>query len=307
MEWARSIGKETSSTSFGIGALKKDDKLITTVYPAKYPDKIWSLLFTLGLSDKVFLNIDRIDRSLGEVIIALDLLNIRNGCIHIDPSLDVSLVGAVIKDTVVDNYEDFDPEPAMFREVLMELEPRECSGPASLMIDQAFHVKGVGCVALGFVSDGSIRKHQELITMPGGKKTIIRSIQIHDKDQMDAPAGARVGLALKNIDPEDLPRGCILVPPETEIDALETLKGRFNVAKLWKDEIEEGSRFHLWNSLQFIPVQLRNVNILENEGTRILECDLDLENRAWSRKGNKLGLAFLDSNSFRLFAAGESI
>jgi selenocysteine-specific translation elongation factor len=281
--------------------------LITTVYPSKYPEKIWSLLFSVAFSDRVYLNIDRIDRTLGETIIALDLLGIKNGSIHIDPQLDTSLIQAVIKDTVVEGYSEFDPEPAVFREELLALDPRTASGPSNLLIDQAFNVKGVGCVALGFVTCGEIKKYQELMTRPGGKKTIIRSIQIHDKDHAQAPAGARVGIALKNIDPEDLPRGCLLAPQEEDIQSADTIRGRFTIAKLWKDEITEGSRFHLWNSLQFIPVQLGNVKILENDAHKVLECDLELETRAWSRKGDRLGLAFLDSSSFRLFAVGESI
>jgi selenocysteine-specific translation elongation factor len=307
VDWTRSIGKETSSTSFGVGALKKDDMIVTTVYPSKYPEKIRSLLFALSLSDRVYLNIKTVDRHLGETIIALDLIGKKNGLIHVDPLVDRSMLDSIIKGTVVEGYSDFDPEPSTFREDLLGSEPMDHSGPINLMIDQAFNVKGVGCVALGFVTSGMIVKHQELLTRPWMKRTIIRSIQIHDRDQSEAPAGARVGLALKNIEPDDLPRGALLAPEDVEVEAVDSIKGRFRISSLWKDDISEGSRFHLWNSLQFVPVQLRNVRTIMEGQERYLECDLDLETRGWLQKGDRFGLAFLDSKSFRLFAAGESI
>jgi selenocysteine-specific translation elongation factor len=234
-------------------------------------------------------------------------MDIKNGRIHIDPELDVNLVEAVIKNTVVEGYGEFDPDPAILREELLGSVPDDPSGNPKLVIDQSFNVKGIGCVALGIVTSGMIRKHQELITKPGGKRTIIRSIQIHDKDHSEAPSGARVGLALKSINPEDLPRGSILVPDESGVEAVDSVKARFTIARLWKMEIIEGSRFHLWNSLQFIPVQLENINIVDEDDRRVLHCDLKLETRAWSASGERLGLAFLDSGSFRLFAVGESI
>jgi selenocysteine-specific translation elongation factor len=307
LEWARSIGKETSSTSFGIGALKKDDKVITTVYPSKYPEKIWSLLFSLSLSDRIYLNIQSIDRDLGETIIALDLLKKTKGHLHIDPMVDLGMLDTIIKGTVVEGYARFDPDPAVFREELLDLEERDHEGPGHLVLDQSFNVKGVGTVALGFVTRGRIKKHMELLTNPWDKRTIIRSIQIHDRDQVDAPAGSRVGLALKNIEPDDLPRGSLLTSSEVEVKAVDEFRGRFSISRYYKDDIVEGSRFHLWNSLQFIPVQLKNIQFKDQGEERVMECDIELENRGWLRPDDRIGLAFLDSKSFRLFAAGESI
>jgi selenocysteine-specific translation elongation factor len=307
LDWARSIGKETSSTSFGIGVIKHDDIVVTTIYPSKYPEKIWSLLFSLSLSDQVYLNIEKIDKDLGETIIALDLLDKKNGHINIDPLVDISVLSSIIKGTVVENYRQFDPDPAIFREKLLGTDPLDHSGVTKLIIDQSFNVKGVGCVSLGFVMGGTAKKHQELITRPWEKRTIIRSIQVHDKDHVEAPAGARVGLAMKNIDPDDLPRGCLLAPAEVDVMGVDSFKGSFRISRFWKDDIPEGSRFHLSNSLQFIPVQLKDVKISEKDGERFLECNVEMENRGWLLKESKLGLAFLDSRSFRLFAAGETI
>ncbi|MGA1793902.1 MAG: EF-Tu/IF-2/RF-3 family GTPase [Thermoplasmatota archaeon] len=305
-DWARSVGKETSSTSFGIGALKKDDRVVTMVYPSKYPEKIWSLLFPISLSESVYLNIVRIDRELGETIIALDLVQKNVGNIHVGPLVDISLLGTIIKDTVVENYQNFDPDPALFRETLFEVPIPMVQDGCDVVIDQAFNVKGVGCVALGFVTRGAVRKHQNLAVYPARKRTIVRSIQVHDRDHEEAPTGARVGLALKNIEPEDLPRGSLLTSSDEGLVSSDHHSGRFRVSKYWKEEIPEGARFHLWNSLQFVPVQLRNID-QGGPGEREIICDLQLDGQLWVKKGDRLGLSFLDSKSFRLFAAGESI
>ncbi|MGA1819581.1 MAG: EF-Tu/IF-2/RF-3 family GTPase [Thermoplasmatota archaeon] len=305
-EWTRSVGKETSSTSFGIGALRKDERMITTVYPSKYPEKIWSLLFPLSLSDRIYLNIDRIDRELGETIIALDLMRKKTGSIHVDPLVDRSSLGSIVRGTVIEGYDGFDPSPSTFREDLFELPPPAFREGCDVVVDQAFNVKGVGCVVLGFVTRGAVTRHQNLSVYPARKRTIVRSIQVHDRDHDNAPAGARVGLALKNIEPDDLPRGSLLTSAEEGLLSSDRLSGRFRISKYWKEEIPEGARFHLWNSLQFVPVQLRNID-QGGPGEREISCDLYLDGQIWARKGDMLGLSFLDSKSFRLFAAGESI
>ncbi|MCK7520919.1 MAG: EF-Tu/IF-2/RF-3 family GTPase [Ignavibacteriales bacterium] len=57
---------------------------------------------------------------------------------------------------------------------------------------------------------GSIKKHDTLKVLPTEKTAQIRSIQKHDDDADYAITGDRVGLALKNIESEDLDRGFVL-------------------------------------------------------------------------------------------------
>jgi selenocysteine-specific translation elongation factor len=299
-EWARSIGKETSDTSFRVSALKKDDRIATVLHPSKYPEKIWSLLFPLALTDRVLMNVDRIGRELGETIIALDLINKKNGSLHVSERVDRTRFDALIKDTAIENWGEMDPDPNILREQILETENRWPEKPDAVVIDQAFPVKGVGTVALGFVISGNVKKHQELISFPNEKRTQIRSIQIHDKDHTEAPAGARVGLALKNIDPEDLPRGCVLSNEEGGIQKKETLDLDLKVSKFWKDELKEGANMHLWSSLQFVPVTIERM-IGENK------VKVRPESPVWSSPSSRFGLAHLDSKTFRLFAAGETI
>jgi selenocysteine-specific translation elongation factor len=307
LDWARSIGKETSNTSFGIGALKRDDRIVTTLYPSKYPDKIWSLLFPLSLSDTVFLNISKIDKELGEIIIALDLAGKTKGHVHVDPMVDRSILSKIVKGTVVEEYTEFDPDPPILREKLFSMPLGERQTGTMVLVDQSFSVKGVGTVVLGFVTNGEVRKHQELFAQPKGKRTQIRSIQVHDKDQESSPAGSRVGLALKNIDPDDLPRGTALVSDSLEIEISEHLTARVRISNYWKEKVEKGDRYHLWTSLQFIPVLIKEVRSPSGEPEGHITIDMEAESRIWFRRGLNVGLSFLDSRSFRLFAVGEII
>ncbi len=307
-DWTSSFGKETSNTSFGIRALKKDDHIISVLNPSKYPEKLWSLLFTLSLTDRVLLNVQKIDKDLGETMIAIDLAGIRNGMLHIGEMVDRARFAALIEGTVIAGWEEMDPDPSLLREKLFDLKNEWPMEIPLVVIDQAFPVKGVGTVALGFVTGGSISKHQELFTFPGNKRIQIRSIQIHDKDHNEAPAGARVGLALKNIDHEDLPRGCVLSTKDGGLVKVDSVKIRFTLSPYWKDPIEKGMKLHLWSSLQFLPVTIGEIiEEREIDGKKNITLEAVPESQIWIGPSSRFGLAFLDSKSFRLFAVGETI
>jgi len=303
-DWTSSVGKRTSETSFSTFNLKRDDSIVSLLEPSKFPEKIWSLLFCLYLADEVFLLIDRIDRDLGEVLISLDLAEKHNGRKGISDGLEPTLVNAILKDNPVERYPEFDPDPGVLREYLHGLTVRDPSGPSRIAVDQSFNVKGVGCVVLGFVVSGSVHRHQEVIVHPGGKRTVVRSIQIHDRDHESAPNGARVGLALKNIDPEDIPRGSMLASTDDDVMASTVLHATMRTSRLWKEGLRPGARMHLWSGLQFEPCTVK-----EAAGTGPHTYDLTVETDApvWSIEGGAIGLVHLDSKSFRLIASGKTI
>ncbi|MGA1822458.1 MAG: EF-Tu/IF-2/RF-3 family GTPase [Thermoplasmatota archaeon] len=305
-EWVDSVGKKTTETIFSVHNLKRDDRIVSIISPSKYPEKIGSLLFTLYLADRVYLKIDSIDRDLGEILIALDLMDKGAGFKSIDDPTVRYRFDRIAGETAAGKYSDFDPNPAYLRESLFEIEAEDSHGDPLVIIDQAFNVKGVGCVALGFVKSGTIKKHQELKVYPGNKSIIIRSIQIQDRDHTEAPRGSRVGLALKNISHEDLPRGTCLAPEGSDIKVIDEFRGTFRIPKLYNEVIRPGSRFHVFISLQMIPCE-----VLEIEGTAqgssFNSCRMRLrpESPFWHRPDHVIGLVYLDSKSFRFFGSGE--
>lgn len=79
-----------------------------------------------------------------------------------------------------------------------------------LNVDRAFSVKGFGTVVTGTLLEGRFKVGDELTVFPSGKKTKIRSIQIHETDKQEAYAGQRTALNLTNISKEEISRGDVL-------------------------------------------------------------------------------------------------
>ena len=101
--------------------------------------------------------------------------------------------------------------------------------------------------------------------------------------------------------------GPTLVSDDSEIAVSEHLTARVKVSGYWKEKIEKGDRYHLWTSLQFVPVLIKDVVKPNEADPGDLTLELEAESRIWFRKGLKVGLSFLDSRSFGLFAVGETI
>jgi len=300
--WVERIAKRTSETSFSVHSLKRDGRVISLIQPSRYPEKIWSLLFSLHLGNEVLVKVDNIDRYLGEVVIALTLMDKRQGRVTLGPEVDRRHFEKIAEGTPLQDYTDFDGDPAILRESLLT-EPVVDEGSSPLvLLDQAFSVRGVGTVALGFVVKGTLKKHMELVAMPGERRVQIRSIQVQDKDRDTASSGARVGIALRGPSVEDLPRGTALVDDDSLGTASNRVVVDLGTHNLWKGGLSIGDRLHIWHSLQFVPAEVIDVS---RTGDNRFETTLSTESPIWYEKGDLAGLSFLDSSSFRFFCAGR--
>ncbi len=125
-------------------------------------------------------------------------------------------------------------------------------------VDHAFNVKGVGVVVLGVVTSGIIQKHSTLKVLPGSKTAQVRSIQKHDDEFDVAGEGDRVGLALKNIEVEDLDRGAVLTN-DPSIKTATTLKTHASLVKYWQMPIKQGMVMHIGHWTQFITAKVEAV------------------------------------------------
>ena len=303
-DWSSSIGKLGSDTSFSTYALKRDETIVSIIEPSKFPEKIWSLLFSIYLGDEIYILLDDLNRNTAEVLLSLDLMGKTDGFISVDDRIDPDTLDKVLKDNVVENYIPFEPDPAIMRERLFDLPLKHSDAPLTVVVDQAFNVKGIGCVVLGFVMSGTVKKHQEISVLQGSINTQIRSIQIHDKDVKEAPRYSRVGLALKNVDPEQLKRGTILTDDGSLFNTGQTLTSRMRVSPFWKARIEPGMRFHAHHGLQFSPCEVMDTTPQEDG---FIDMTLEFESPFSIIRGGLLGLVNLDSKTFRLFASGETI
>ena len=141
-----------------------------------------------------------------------------NGYIIFKNYLSLDQIAPLIKGTVLEHYEVIENDTVGLREKLLEIavkltahqKAKESGSNGTVPIDHHFNVKGVGIVVLGSVAHGTIKKHDSLKVLPTTKIAQVRSIQKHDDDADIASAGDRIGLALKNIESEDLDRGDVL-------------------------------------------------------------------------------------------------
>ncbi|MDK2833741.1 MAG: selenocysteine-specific elongation factor [Methanolobus sp.] len=276
---AGKLGKKGSVTDITMYDYAKNDRVLTTIDATGYPASVKSLLTALNLSDIALLCIppQGLDPLAAECIIALDLLGYGHGII-VQTKADLSYPLAIeemreklrkiTKGTALENWQYHTVSTTSFEgmEELKELifsmgdkvdaEQRNLDSlPARVIIDQSFNVTGIGCVVLGVLSQGTIHAKDKLVAYPAKKELEIRSIQMHDVDVKTAPAGARVGLALKGVQSKDIDRGFVLSAQE---DIVTDLTLECTLSQLAK-EVTVGEMLHLYVGLQSAPVKVKNI------------------------------------------------
>ena len=87
-------------------------------------------------------------------------------------------------------------------------------GAARLPVDRVFPLKGIGTVVTGTLWRGELRAGDAVVVVPGGARTAVRSVQVHDHEAEVVHAGSRVGVNLRGLDRDEVERGAWLVAPE---------------------------------------------------------------------------------------------
>lgn len=208
-EYLDKIAKKGSETDIKYYNRKNDDKVTVFLEPFRFPEKITSLTNSASVADAALLKINELSKELGEVILALDAFSISEGAIITTPDLRARLQN-IFRNTVLENYKFIDNSLPEVLAYLDSIKYEQVDRKGYIIVDQFFTVHGTGTVALGFVKEGYIERHEPLRLYPGQKKTEIRSIQAQDIDIPRAEIGTRVGVALKNVDVENVTKGSIL-------------------------------------------------------------------------------------------------
>jgi selenocysteine-specific elongation factor len=94
------------------------------------------------------------------------------------------------------------------------LEARRAEGPARLPVDRVFALPGAGTIVTGTLWRGRVAAGDRLVLEPGGRRAVVRSVQVHEREAAVARAGSRVGLNLRGVERADVERGAWLVAPE---------------------------------------------------------------------------------------------
>ncbi|MEM4134066.1 MAG: hypothetical protein QXO35_00740 [Candidatus Micrarchaeia archaeon] len=272
-EFAKELGKKGTVTDFTIYNYKGSDMqgrelTATFLVPTSYPEKLQSLTHCLAMADAAILVVKKLDKELGEYIIALDLLGINKGLIIFDDYVEKDKFVNLVKGTVLESFIIVDKVPSEIYPRIAKFENKK-SEIEHVIIDAAFDVKSVGTVVLG-VARGSVNVHDEFGIYPGGKKVTIRSIQVHDKDVKSAEIGERVGLALKGVSVEEVERGHLF--SKQELKSAKEIEGDFIKNKYYTEEVKENSKIFIAAHLQYRQVDVVSVS----DGKIKLKSDKDI-------------------------------
>ena len=233
---ANDFGKKGTVTDLTVYDRKESDIIRTWVVPNGFPEKIQPLLQAINIAEYVIFYVASLDRYTGEQIIALDMLNKKNGILSHSYEVDENRLHSMIKGTVLQNYKKIDS--SNIKEELVKLPHVSNDGPAQIVIDHSFDVKGVGTVVLGKVLQGTINQYDNLKHLPSGTDVMVKSIQMHDDDVKQAVCPARVGLSLKGIKPDEVGRGDIITSDES-FEIKNELEIDFKQSLFYKGEISE--------------------------------------------------------------------
>src|SRR5215813_3839534 len=96
------------------------------------------------------------------------------------------------------------------KQEMSTLAPKSLEGPCIIPIDHAFNVKGIGTVILGVIKQGTVKTYDQLKILPSGNNILVKSIQMHDDPVNESKSPARVGVAVKGVDADDISRGDVL-------------------------------------------------------------------------------------------------
>ncbi len=303
-DYAKDLGKKGTTSDITFYNLKKGDATVTFIEPTRYPEKLSSLFYAVSISDRIVLVVDEINATFGECVLMLQCAGKSAGYLILKNYISVDQIAPLIKGSVLEQYEVIEEDIVGLREKLLEVSVKQTAhqkthdaGKGVVPVDAHFNVKGVGVVVLGFVARGMIKKHDTLKLLPTEKTAQVRSIQKHDDDADSAVAGDRVGLALKNIESEDLDRGFVLTnDPSIQFSTL--ISGKGELVKYWPAPLKEGMVLYAGHWMQFLPTRLEKV-VIEGDW-RMPVLTLSMEKALIYPPNARIVLHYLEGGKLRV-------
>ncbi len=267
LEIGNTLAKKGTSTDITLYNLKKGEDTVTFIEPTRYPERLAPLFYACALSKKAIVVVNALDASFGEQLVMLQCSDIKSGYIILKNYVPKEKIEALIKGTSLEKFEIIPDDPNALREKLLvdASQQKTVEVPAgqqavgAVPVDHSFNVKGVGVVVLGIVVYGAVQKHATLNVLPAGKTAQVRSIQKHDEDFDVAGEGDRVGLAMKNVEVEDLDRGAVLTN-DPVIKTSTAIKTQSTLVKYWQTPIKAGMVMHIGHWTQLITAKVDSGN-----------------------------------------------
>lgn len=247
---AEFIGKKGSEDSITFYNRKMEDNAIVALAPT-FEDKFYAAAESMLISSEIAISTATLDKLFGEVLVAASLLG-RHVIITSDNNIEQYLKGITIRDC-----EFVDRSQVLDR--IIAFKPKyDDASPVRIDIDKSFPVKGLGTVALGIVTKGTVKQHDELFHS-SGKRALIRSIQSHDVDVTEAGAGTRVGLALKGIEHDDIEKGDLFTAMPHEKKASVRVKIT-DLCKINQEKIEAGRYYDFVSNFSYSRIKVEEIS-----------------------------------------------
>ncbi|MDD4447186.1 MAG: EF-Tu/IF-2/RF-3 family GTPase [Methanothrix sp.] len=306
LDYGKELGKKGTSSDLTFYNLKKGQNTVTFIEPTRYPERLAPLFYAVSMAQKALLIVEQINPAFGESVIMLDSIGVKEGIVVLKNYLSREQIAPFIKGTVVDDYEFLEDDKNVLRERLLEdvgkIDSPQDRATGSLPVDHFFNVRGIGTVVLGSVAEGSIKKHDVLMAMPGEKTAIVRSIQKHDEDFDTAGIGERTGIALKGVEVDDIDRGTILTNDKT-IKQVSSIVAKAAIVKYWPAPLKEGMVLHIGHWMQYVPAR---VEAASAEGDwHKAELKLKLDKMLVYRPGAKAVLTYPEGGKLRVVGTIE--
>jgi selenocysteine-specific translation elongation factor len=305
IDYGSNIGKKGTSTDITLYNLKKGEDTVTFIEPTRYPERLAPLFYACALAKKAIIVVDEINATFGECLVMLQCSDIKSGYFVLRNYVPKEKIEAIIKGTSLEKFEIVSDDPNALREKLLkeasQQKPIEVlagqQAIGSVPVDHAFNVKGVGVVILGIVVYGLVQKHASLSVLPAAKTAQVRSIQKHDEEFDLAGEGDRVGLALKNVEVENLDRGTVLTN-DPAIKTSTSIKTQASLVKYWQTPIKPGMVMHVGHWTQFITAKVETAT--DTTDPKKPNLTLTLDKPLVHRPNDKAVLMYLEGAKLRV-------
>jgi selenocysteine-specific translation elongation factor len=290
---AAQLGKKGTATDIVIYDRKTADTVYTWTAPTG--DKIQSLMQAVNIAEYAILNVSKLDRFMGEQVMALDAVGLAAGFVMHSYEVDREKLKALLKGTSLASYQFVDSIDQLKQE-MVKLKPKGSDGPLIIPVDHAFDVKGVGTVVLGVVKQGIVKVYDELVLLPGKKNILVKSIQMHDDPVESSSSPARVGLAIKVTGADDISRGDVICAPDTVKVSAGTFSVKFATSPFFKGDLPENHTYMISVGMQVKTSRIK----LEGETLQVTP-----EKPIVYRQGQTLVLLKPDSPGTRIAGRGS--
>ncbi|MCW6159584.1 MAG: translation elongation factor EF-1 subunit alpha [Candidatus Micrarchaeales archaeon] len=95
---------------------------------------------------------------------------------------------------------------------MLKVPPKPTDKPLRLPVQDVHTVQGFGTIPVGRVETGVMKPGDQIIVMPSGARSEVKSIEMHHQQLQRAEPGDNIGFAVKGLEKKDIKRGDVIGP-----------------------------------------------------------------------------------------------